>query len=159
MSLYNSIIEDFNHLFLEILFQEKEYDWNHHLIPSIRGKPSVLYRGFKYNWHRDNKNSTVCICRETVNDKQCSSTFNINNDGKGKAWNKHTPEPFKPVECDIILINIEIQRLISTNPTTSIKNIYDQKEIELSIKYGSKLVAKHWPNIQKDSGLFKERTS
>ena len=41
MSLNNSIVEDFDHLFLEILFQEKDYDWNHHLIPSIRGKPKI----------------------------------------------------------------------------------------------------------------------
>lgn len=81
-----------------------------------------------------------------------------NNEGKGQTQNKHTHEPLEPVECDIILMNIEIQSLISTNPTTSIKNIYNQKEIELTIKYGSQLVAKHWPEFDsKDSGLFKRK--
>ena len=45
----NSIIEDFDHLYLEKLFEEKIYDWNHQLIHSSRGKPAVLFRGFKYN--------------------------------------------------------------------------------------------------------------
>jgi hypothetical protein len=48
--------------------------------PFSKGKPAVLFRGFKYNWHRNNKNSTVYICRETVNGKQCNSTFTINNE-------------------------------------------------------------------------------
>ncbi len=73
----NSIVEDFEHLYLEKLFEEKIYDWNHQLIHSSRGKPAVLF-GFKYNWHRNNKNSTVYICREKVNGKQCNSTFTIN---------------------------------------------------------------------------------
>ena len=131
----NLIIEDCDHLYLEKLFEEKIYDWNHQLIHSSKGKPAVLFRGFKYNWHRNNKNSTVYICRETVNGKQCNSTFTINNEGKGQTKDKHTHEPLQPIECDIILINIEIDRIISTNPTTSIKNVYDQKEIELIIKY------------------------
>jgi hypothetical protein len=115
----NSIVEDFEHLYLEKLFEEKIYDWNHQLIHSSKGKPAVLFRGFKYNWHRNNKNSTVYICRETVNGKQCNSTFTINNEGKGQTKDKHTHEPLQPIECDIILINIEIDRIISTNPTTS----------------------------------------
>ena len=67
--------------------------------------------------------------------------------------------PLEPIQCDIMLIDIEIDRFINENPTLSIKNMYDQKEIDLTVKYGSFLVAKYWPEYEsRDSALFKKKT-
>ena len=49
------------------------------------------------------------------------------------------------IECDIMYINAEIDQYISENPSAPIKRIYDQKELELTNKYGHKLVAEYWP--------------
>jgi hypothetical protein len=53
----------------------------------------------------------------------------------------------------------EVDKTIISNPTTSIKNVYDQKEIELVNKwinkYGPELVAAYWSDFEtKDSTYF-----
>jgi hypothetical protein len=71
----NSIIESLN----SINFNEP-----HPIkLPSTRGKNIVIWNGYKYNQHRENKNSTVYICRHIVDNKQCNSTFKLNKDGTG----------------------------------------------------------------------------
>ena len=38
--------------------------------------------------------------------------------------------------------------------------MYDQKEIELTVKYGIRLVATYWPEFESiESGMFKKRIS
>ena len=62
----------------------------------------VIWNGFKYNQHRENKNSTVYICRHIVDNKQCNSTFKLNKDGTGSGKEEHIHEPMQPIECDIL---------------------------------------------------------
>ena len=56
----------------------------------------------------------------------------------------------EPIESEIMLIMQEIDKIIVENPTISIKSLYDKKEIELSKKYGPRLVAMYWPCIRKN---------
>jgi len=106
---------------------------------------------------RDNKSSTVFKCRFIVDEDkkiECSGTFTLQNDGKFKI-NEHQHEPMSPIEIEVMQVLAEIDALIIANPTTSIKNIYDQKVIELTNKYGPQLVAEYWPEFQfKDSIYF-----
>jgi hypothetical protein len=45
--------------------------------------------------------------------------------------------------------------MIKKRPTLSIKKLYDEKELELTIKYGAKDVAKYWPQFDSvDSAFF-----
>ncbi len=52
----------------------------------------------------------------------------------------------------------EVDKTIISNPTTSIKNVYDQKEIELANKYGPDLVAAYWPEFAKIGPILTLRT-
>jgi hypothetical protein len=61
----------------------------------------------------------------------------------------------EPIQSEIMVILSEIDQVILANPTQSIKNAYNQKEIELVIKYGAELVANYWPEFEsKDSAYF-----
>jgi hypothetical protein len=50
-------------------------------------------------------------------------------------------DQMETITTDIMLALAEVDKTIISNPTTSIKNVYDQKEIELVNKYGPELVA------------------
>ena len=61
----------------------------------------------------------------------------------------------EPIQREVMLALAEIDELILANPTQSIKNIYNQKEIDLVAKFGASLVATHWPEFEsKDSAYF-----
>ena len=61
----------------------------------------------------------------------------------------------EPIQCEVMEALAEVDQLILANPTQSIKNIYNQKEIELVVKYGPQLVATYWPEFEtKDSAYF-----
>jgi hypothetical protein len=77
-------------------------------LPSSRGKNIVIWHSYKYNLHRENKNSTIYICRHIVDKKQCSSTFKLNSDGTGLGKQDHSHESMTLIECDIMYINAEI---------------------------------------------------
>ena len=53
----------------------------------------------------------------------------------------HQHDPMETFQTDIMLALAEVDKTIISNTTTSIKNVYDQKEIELVNKYGPELVA------------------
>jgi hypothetical protein len=54
-----------------------------------------------------------------------------------------------------MIINAEIEAEILRRPTLSIKKLYDEKEVELTIKYDAKQVAKYWPQFDSvDSAFF-----
>ena len=40
----------------------------------------------------------------------------------------------EPIQSEIMVILSEIDKIILANPTQSIKNVYNQKEIELFVK-------------------------
>ena len=68
---------------------------------------------------------------------------------------EHSHESMQLIKCDILYINAEMDQHIADNPIASIKRFYDQKELELTNKYGHILVAKYWPEFEsKDSGLM-----
>jgi len=69
--------------------------------------------------------------RHIVDKKQSSSIFKLNSDGTGVGKQNHSHDPMTPIECDIIMyINAKIDQYISENPSSPIKIIYDQKELE-----------------------------
>ena len=114
----------------------------------------MLHENFYYNLHRENKNSTVFRCRQYVDKKQCSSTFTLKKDGTFTV-KEHTHDAMENIQSEIMIILQEINKIVVENPTQSIKNIYDQKEVELVNKFGAKLVAEFWPEFDsKDSALF-----
>jgi len=57
-----------------------------------------------------------------------------------------------------MIINSEIENEISNRPSISIKKLYDEKEVELTLKYDTKQVAKYWPQFDSvDSAFFKHK--
>jgi hypothetical protein len=48
-----------------------------------------------------------------------------------------------PIQCDIMIINSEIENEISNRPSISIKKLNDEKEVELTLKFDTKQVAKY----------------
>ena len=53
------------------------------------------------------------------------------------------------IQSEIMVILSEIDQIILANPTQSIKNVYNQKEIELVVKYGAELVANYFAHKNK----------
>ena len=107
-----------------------------------KGKDAILNDGYYYNHLRDNKSSTVFKCRVIVDEekrKECTSTFTLQKDGKFKI-KEHQHDPMEIIQTEIMIALAEIDKIIISNPTTSIKNVYDQKEIELVNKYGPELI-------------------
>ena len=151
MSL-SSDIEDIGFAF-EKMFFEDPYDDTWTLLKSSKNKDSILHRGFYYNHFRDNKKSTFFKCRRVIDKKECSGSFTLSNDGKC-VCKEHQHEPMQPIECEIKIIMNEIDKTIEENPTVSIKNTYDQKEIELLKKYGPLKVAMYWPEFEKKDSHF-----
>ena len=134
---------------LNILSQERYKIWR-----TSKGKEAILHDGFYYNHLRDNKKSKVFKCRHVTNKKECTSTFTLKDDGEF-AVKKHQHKQMEPIESEIMFTLSEIDRIILANPTISIKNVYNQKEIELVAKYGPALVATYWPEFEsKDSAFF-----
>ena len=84
--------------------------------------------------------------------KECTSTFTLKKDGKYKI-NEHQHDPMLEIQTEIMLVFADVDKIIIENPTTSIKNVYDQKEIELVNKYGPELVAAYWPVFQSKDKL------
>jgi hypothetical protein len=149
-----SVNEDLSSLTEEI--DELEIE-DYKIIKTSKGKDAVLYDGYYYNHTRDNKSSTVYKCRFIVDEdkkKECTSTFTLQKDGKYKI-KEHQHDPMLKIQTEIMLVLADVDKIIIENPTTSIKNVYDQKEIELVNKYGPELVAAYWPEFQsKDSTYF-----
>jgi len=139
----NSINEDIDNLCLDDLFYEKQYESNYRVLKSNREKDAILFNGYYYNWQRDNKNgSTVLKCRQKHEKKECSGTFTLNQDGSFKC-KSHQCVQFMPIQCDIMIINSEIENEISNRPSISIKKLNDEKEVELTLKFDTKQVAKY----------------
>ena len=65
---------------LDNLFFEDPYDQSWILLKSSKNKDAILHRGFYYNHQRDNKKSTAFKCRRVINKKECSGSFNLNNE-------------------------------------------------------------------------------
>ena len=64
------------------------------------------------------------------------------------------------IQSEIMEALADIDKIIISNPTTSIKNVYDQKEIELVNKFGPELVAAYWPEFEsKDSAYFAHKNT
>ena len=127
------------------------------IIKTSKGKDAVLHDGYYYNHYRDNKSSTVFRFRHLVDEakkKECNSTFTLQKDGKFKV-KAHQHDPMESIQIEIMVALADIDKIIISNPTTSIKNVYDQKEIELVNKFGPELVAAYWPEFEsKDSAYF-----
>ena len=92
--------------------------------------------------------TTFFKCRRVIDKKECSGSFTLGNDGK-YVCKEHKHEPMQPIECEIKIIMNEIDKTIEENPTVSIKNTYDQKEIELLKKYGPLKLVIYWPEFEK----------
>ena len=108
---------------------------------------------------RDNKNSTVFKCRHIIEvdgkKKECTGNFTLQSDRKTFKAKAHQHDRMEPIQSEIMVILSEIDQVILANPTQSIKNAYNQKEIELVAKYGPALVATYWPEFEsKDSAFF-----
>lgn len=143
-----NIADELDNLDLGNLFNDYK------ILKTKKGKDAVLYRGYYYNHQRDNAKSTVFKCRHIVDKKECTSTFTLQKDGKFNCKD-HTHDPMEPIQSEIMLIMQEIDNIILNNPTISIQNIYNQKEVELVDKYGALLVATYWPEFEsKDSAFF-----
>ena len=89
--------------------------------------------------------------------KECPATFTLNED-KTFRCKEHSHDAMKPIQCEIMKIMSEIPVVIANHPTIQIKNLYDQKEIELIKKFDAKQVAQYWPEFDsKDSAFFVQR--
>ena len=141
-----AIVNDFHDLNLDRLFEEHEYVAHYEIIKTSKGKDAILYRGFYYNWTRDNKSSTVYKCRETVNKKECPSTFTLNS-SNDIVCKPHTHYPMLPIQCDIMKTRLEIEFEISKNPSVSVSKLWSKKMVELTLKHGEQDVAKHCPEF------------
>jgi hypothetical protein len=152
-SLNSSLIEELTDG-LETDLQLSEYK----VMKTSKGKDAILHDGYYYNQFRVNKSSVVFKCRCVVDEikkKECTGTFTLHSDGKFKLGKGHQHDPMETIQTDIMLALAEVDKIIISNPTTSIKNVYDQKEIELVNKYGPELVAAYWPEFEtKDSTYF-----
>lgn len=65
-------------------------------------------------------------------------------------------KPMTPIEHGMFVFkNHEIKLLIDANPTHSIQQFWEKKEVELVLKYDQKLVARYWPDFASvDIALF-----
>jgi len=150
----NNSIDEIDDLKLDELFFEKKYESKYRLIKSNRDKDAILFNGYYYNHQRDNKNSRVFKCRQKNGKKECTGTFTLMNDDS-YSCKSHQCAQLMPIQCDIMIINAEIEAEILRRPTLSIKKLYDEKEVELTIKYDAKQVAKYWPQFDSvDSAFF-----
>ena len=67
--------------------------------------------------------------------RECTGNFTLQKDGKTFKVKEHQHEPMEPIQCEVMLALAEIDELILANPTQSIKNIYNQKEIDLVAQF------------------------
>jgi hypothetical protein len=135
----NSIIEDFEDLNLDDFFLDVDYSCEMEFIESSKGVEAVVFEGRYYNKKRENKRdkSKVYACRETSRvdgkTRYCTGGLKIFNDKETKP-EKHAHSyfchPMSPIEQDIFLAKEAIKVAIDADPTTSIQQIWERKEIE-----------------------------
>ncbi len=148
----NNSIDEIDDLKLDELFFEKKYESKYRLIKSNRDKDAILFNGLAII------NVTTKILESSNVDKkwkkECTGKFTLMNDDY-YSCKSHQCAQLMPIQCDIMIINAEIEAEILRRPTLSIKKLYDEKEVELTIKYDAKQVAKYWPQFDSvDSAFF-----
>jgi hypothetical protein len=147
-------INEIDNLLLDEVTEKSTY----RIFKSSKDKDAILHNCYYYNWQRENQNGSIVFkCRqkqEELPKQECPGIFTLKTSGTFTV-KSHKCVQLVPIQCEIMQINSEIEEEIKKRPTLSIKKLYDEKELELTIKYGAKDVAKYWPQFDSvDSAFF-----
>ena len=95
-------------------------------------------------------------CRIKYDDVECTGGFTLFDDKKFE-FKAHCSKckPKLPIECEIMKARHEIINEMDRCPSISVQQLWENKEIELTVKYGAKQVAIFWPDFNSvESALF-----
>ena len=105
------------------------------IIKTSKNKEAIIYNNFYYNKFRLNQKTTYFKCRESG----CHASLSIYNESgelkKPVILNHNGNNGLSPIEIDIKEAINEIKEKIKVNPNEAVLKLYEDKEVELSVKY------------------------
>ena len=101
MSLNNSFTEEITNIGLANFINEIFT-----FLKSSKGKDTIIYKGYCYNFHRSNKNSIDHKCRkqhenDQGNKQECGLIFKLFKNCKFTHKDHPKHPPMEPIECKI----------------------------------------------------------